>query len=305
MRSRRFLTAFPVLLLLAWQTVENTMVPGLPKTCSASQFQCQDGECISKLWHCDGDKDCPFGEDEVACPRKIPCSGFLCKDESCLTLAQRCDGKSDCTDGSDEDPVSCGNITCPHDQFQCHSGQCIPSKLVCNGASDCTDGSDEGGCPSKPCSSDEFLCGLDCRSVNVLCNGQIDCPGGLDESDKMCKRKSKSNCDTDGFLCDESCVPLAFRCDGHTDCEDESDEINCGDSYVRSLVSIFSVVFSVSLISCMIACYWTKASCHLLNRRLFETSKKYLKPDLDRTTSSTYMLSDLKNEDDSSIIYEP
>ncbi|KAM8939327.1 CD320 antigen [Pelodytes ibericus] len=228
MRERGFLFLFPVFMLLAWQPLGETTASGSLVKCHPSQFQCRDGECIPRLWRCDGDNDCPEGEDEVACPQETSCSGFRCPDGRCLALTWKCDGYSDCADGSDEDPQTCGNVTCPHDKFQCLNGQCLSSKLVCNGQNDCKDGSDEQGCPHKQCSHDEFLCGPDCLPITALCDGKIDCDGGLDESEKMCKTDSKTHCLTDEFLCDDQCVPLMWRCDGHTDCEDESDENQCG-----------------------------------------------------------------------------
>ena len=38
------------------------------------KFQCPDGTCLRSDWKCDGEKDCPNGEDEdeeQGCPRKI------------------------------------------------------------------------------------------------------------------------------------------------------------------------------------------------------------------------------------------
>ncbi|KAM4807913.1 uncharacterized protein WCC33_001063 [Rhinophrynus dorsalis] len=211
-------------------------------SCLPNQYQCPDGNCIPSLWRCDGDKDCPGGADELACPKVAPCSGFRCTDGLCVALTWKCDGHSDCADGSDEDLLTCGNITCPDSKFHCKNGQCMSAMLVCNGQNDCTDGSDEVGCPPKQCSQEEFSCGLACLSLDVMCDGKVDCAEGQDESEERCKVASRPQCPTDEFSCDNHCVPQAWRCDGHTDCEDKSDEDNCGSE-------LFILIFNTSVVT--------------------------------------------------------
>ncbi|XP_053558979.1 CD320 antigen isoform X2 [Bombina bombina] len=227
MLSIRCSVNVPLLLLLGFLLAAKPSVFGSSDSCLSYQYQCADGECIPGIWKCDGDRDCPNGEDEAACSEVVPCAGFRCSDGRCVSIAWRCDGYSDCTDSSDEDPLICGNITCPSDKFRCHNGGCVSAKLVCNGQNDCTDHSDEAGCPVKQCPSDQFLCGSACMSASVICNGEMDCPGGEDESEERCKLGSSPQCSEAEFSCDEECVPLTWRCDGHTDCEDETDEQDC------------------------------------------------------------------------------
>ncbi|XP_042180439.1 low-density lipoprotein receptor-related protein 1-like isoform X1 [Oncorhynchus tshawytscha] len=83
-----------------------------PKTCSPKQFVCKDQvTCISKGWHCDGEKDCPDGSDEApdVCPHshvsRCPPSEYQCGGtELCIHMSKLCNGVPDCTDGWDEGP---------------------------------------------------------------------------------------------------------------------------------------------------------------------------------------------------------
>jgi len=43
------------------------------RTCKNDEFRCDNGRCISKQWTCDGDSDCPHGEDE----KKANCCKFI------------------------------------------------------------------------------------------------------------------------------------------------------------------------------------------------------------------------------------
>ena len=36
-------------------------------TCKDDEFTCFDGRCISGQFHCDGDKECSDGSDELDC----------------------------------------------------------------------------------------------------------------------------------------------------------------------------------------------------------------------------------------------
>lgn len=70
--------------------------------CDTSKFACSGGEpnntytefCINKKHVCDGQKDCPKGEDERDCPTKRECEkGSNCT-QQCITHAN---GKHACT----------------------------------------------------------------------------------------------------------------------------------------------------------------------------------------------------------------
>lgn len=58
--------------------------------CSDNHYQCNTGECINESWICDGQKDCPNGDDESNCGAVTKCttSEFKCRiDSSCIPVS--------------------------------------------------------------------------------------------------------------------------------------------------------------------------------------------------------------------------
>ena len=47
------------------------------ENCMSSQFQCDNGRCISREYVCDGDDDCRDNSDEVVVRCIVMCIGFL------------------------------------------------------------------------------------------------------------------------------------------------------------------------------------------------------------------------------------
>jgi hypothetical protein len=113
------------------------------KACDAHDaFACKDGQTVPKDFVCDGEPDCPEGEDEMGCD-------LYCPDGDAVPRAYHCDGINDCSDGSDE-------TNCPATPpFTCDNGESIPIDLRCDGKISCSDSSDEHGCAKALCPTSE------------------------------------------------------------------------------------------------------------------------------------------------------
>jgi len=77
----------------------------------ATEYQCTTGECILRVYLCDGNLDCVNGQDEINCLNHS-CNNiteFRCNSGNCIAATWECDGEVDCSDSSDEHN-SCGKI---------------------------------------------------------------------------------------------------------------------------------------------------------------------------------------------------
>ncbi|XP_057175223.1 basement membrane-specific heparan sulfate proteoglycan core protein isoform X6 [Triplophysa rosa] len=132
-------------------TPPRTRPPPGPGPCRADQATCQNGQCISRDYVCDGEQDCNDGSDELRCGTPSPCepNEFKCQNGRCALKLWRCDGDNDCQDNSDESdcPTKGPGDRCAPEQFACLSDRtCIPASYQCDEEPDCPDRSDEYGC---------------------------------------------------------------------------------------------------------------------------------------------------------------
>ncbi|KAK3851284.1 hypothetical protein Pcinc_042059, partial [Petrolisthes cinctipes] len=78
---------------------ETTPVP--PEGCRGdAHFTCVGGVTICEVQQCDGNEDCPEGDDEQGCGCEA--GSFECDGLRCLTNDRMCDGVQDCADNTDE-----------------------------------------------------------------------------------------------------------------------------------------------------------------------------------------------------------
>ncbi|KAI4896717.1 hypothetical protein NFI96_032885, partial [Prochilodus magdalenae] len=156
-------------------TVDRKPIPG-PVPCRADQARCQSGECISRDYLCDGERDCSDGSDELKCGTPSPCepNEFKCQNGRCALKLWRCDGDNDCHDNSDEIdcPAKRPGDECAPEQFVCLSDRaCIPASYQCDEEPDCADRSDEYGCapPTVTSPPEESITAVRGQTVTFTC----------------------------------------------------------------------------------------------------------------------------------------
>ncbi|XP_061538012.1 sortilin-related receptor isoform X2 [Phycodurus eques] len=207
--------------------LQNTTCVKTELSCSANQYRCSNGRCISNIWKCDSDNDCGDMSDEQECPTTTcdPTNQFRCVfSGSCIPLAFQCDHEDDCGNNSDEE--HCESHKCGDGEFTCARGVCIREAWHCDGDNDCRDWSDETNCTAgqHTCESSSFQCHTGhCIPQRWTCDGDNDCQDSSDEDPHYC---AGTQCK--GFLCsNDTCLPVTSHCNGIKECPDGADEDYC------------------------------------------------------------------------------
>ena len=177
--------------------------------CNDYYYQCINGGCMTFDKFCNGQSDCPLGEDEQGCKtiettpydissklqdidmttgfcygsqEYLPCLSLT----ECYSLQSLCQYDTMqgilmyCADGTHLGEF-CKHHVCNH-HYKCVLSYCIPTRKVCDGIVDCPDGDDETHCGNMAC-PDHLHCSSTtfCVPPHEICDGEPQCPLGEDE----------------------------------------------------------------------------------------------------------------------------
>jgi len=208
------------------------------------EWQCNNGQCISSSWICDGEDDCNNGEDEAEsicgssgtgsycdscdddsdCKEGMVCSGWL-DNSSEYTVASWCTESESCNNNSD-----CGgNYVClldyntctPEVSLECKNGD-VWMKDSCNSWIDVYDEC-EGDyyCSQGSC----MISGHDCAEIfNCLSNNCA-------EEDQNCKQSCVGNAAIEAQLAFDSLYTCLENNDCFNDDQQQCIENNCLNEY--------------------------------------------------------------------------
>ena len=106
-------------------------------------------------------------------------SEFACDNGNCIPSNRKCDNNNDCKDNSDELESHCSSLknnSCVADEYRCEDGTCISTLWMCDEVDDCKNGEDEFNCTSNDpeCSTngnivDDTFIGISFHFANAGC----------------------------------------------------------------------------------------------------------------------------------------